>query len=167
MCNKEKFWPLLCAAIDRPHWASHADFRSFADRLKHRAQHTEMLDAALGERTTAQRLERFASSVPAAPVNDLAAALDNPFVGERAIASVPHPERADFRMLVDVGGDERPKQAAPPLGRDTDAILAACGFSPARIAALRQARVIEPSPIARECPTATAPSTMGRVSRRA
>ena len=43
---------------------------------------------------------------------------------------------------VAVGGDEPPKHAAPPLGHDTDAILAECGFTAARIAALRQARVI-------------------------
>lgn len=84
--------------------------------------------------------------MPAAPVNDLAAALDNPFVGERAMVwAVPHPARDDFRMPgspVAVDGDELPRHAAPPLGHDTDAILAECGFSAARIAALRQARVI-------------------------
>jgi hypothetical protein len=40
-----------------------------------------------------------------------------------------------------VDGDELPRHAAPPLGHDADAILAR-GFSAARIAALRQARVI-------------------------
>jgi succinate---hydroxymethylglutarate CoA-transferase len=146
MCNKEKFWPLLCEAIGRPEWTSDPDFRDFAGRLRHRERLTKMLDAALGERTTAEWLERFAGSVPAAPVNDLKGALDNPFVGERAMVwAVPHPERADFRMLgspVAVGGDALPKHAAPPLGHDTDAILAECGFTEARIAALRQARVI-------------------------
>lgn len=48
MCNKEKFWPLLCAAIGRPHGATDADFRSCADRLEHRARLTAMRDAALG-----------------------------------------------------------------------------------------------------------------------
>jgi crotonobetainyl-CoA:carnitine CoA-transferase CaiB-like acyl-CoA transferase len=146
MCNKETFWPLLCEAIGRPHWATDVDFRSFADRLQHRERLTVMLDETLGERSTSEWLERFAGRVPAAPVNSLAAALDNPFIGERAMVwAVPHPERADFRMLgspVDAGADALPKQAAPPLGHDTDAILAECGFSAARIAALRRACVI-------------------------
>jgi succinate--hydroxymethylglutarate CoA-transferase len=146
MCNKEKFWLLLCAAIGRPHWATDADFRGLADRLEHRARLTAMLDAAAGEHTTAEWLERFTGSVPAAPVNDLAAALDNPFVGERAtVWAVPHPACDDFRMLglpLAVDGGEPPRHAAPPLGHDSDAILAECGSSAARIAALRQARVI-------------------------
>jgi succinate--hydroxymethylglutarate CoA-transferase len=145
MCNKEKFWPLLCEAIGRPDWASDADFRDFAGRLAHRARLTAMLDAVLGERSTADWLERFAGRVPAAPVNELAAALDNPFVAERAMVwGVPHPERPEFRMVgspVDAGASP-PKQAAPPLGHDTDAILGECGFTPERIATLRADRAI-------------------------
>jgi succinate--hydroxymethylglutarate CoA-transferase len=144
MCNKEKFSPLLCRAIERPVWIEDPDFRSFAARLKHRARLTEMLDAVLAERSTAEWLERFAGTVPAAPVNDLASALDNPWVRERGMVwPVPHPARADFRLLGSpiATGDRPPAEAAPPLGRDTEAILKECGFSAERIAALHAARV--------------------------
>ncbi|HWI26756.1 MAG TPA: CoA transferase [Stellaceae bacterium] len=145
MCNKEKFWPLLCEAIDRPDLVEAPDFRSFADRLANRARLTEVLDGVLAARTTADWLERFAGRVPAAPVNDLGAALDNPFVAERGmIWPVPHPERADFRMVGGpvLTGDEPPKRPAPALGGDTEAILAECGFDAARIAALRREGVV-------------------------
>ncbi|HEY7743122.1 MAG TPA: CoA transferase, partial [Burkholderiales bacterium] len=82
MCNKEKFWPALCAKLERPEWIEDARFRRFPDRLRHRNLLTGMLDRELERRTTAEWLERFAGVVPAAPVNDLAQALDNPFVTE-------------------------------------------------------------------------------------
>ena len=146
MCNKEKFWPLLCAAVERPQWAEDADFRSFPDRYRNRERLTEMLDAVLGERSTAEWLERFAGRVPAAPVNDLAQALDSPFARERGMLwPVPHPARPDFRMVgapFELAGEELPKRAAPALGANTDAILREAGFSDERIAALRKAGVV-------------------------
>jgi hypothetical protein len=54
MCNKEKFWPALCQKLGRPEWSEDERFRRFADRLRHRALITEMLDRKLGQRTTAQ-----------------------------------------------------------------------------------------------------------------
>ena len=36
MCNKEKFWPVLCERLGRPEWAADPRFRTFKDRLKHR-----------------------------------------------------------------------------------------------------------------------------------
>jgi succinate---hydroxymethylglutarate CoA-transferase len=145
MCNKEKFWPLLCAALDRPELAEQAEFRRFADRLKNRERLTQILDAALERRTTAEWLALFAGRVPAAPVNDLAAALDSPFARERGmIWQVPHPKRRDFRMVGAPvrSGDEAPKRPAPPLGADSDAILAECGFDDAGIAALKRDGVV-------------------------
>ena len=59
MCNKEKFWPVLCDMIGRPDLAAHPDFRTFKDRLANRQKVTALLDAALSERTTAEWLERF------------------------------------------------------------------------------------------------------------
>ena len=35
MCNKEKFWPILCDAVGRPEWRR-SRFRSFKDRLANR-----------------------------------------------------------------------------------------------------------------------------------
>jgi succinate---hydroxymethylglutarate CoA-transferase len=87
----------------------------------------------------------FAGRVPAAPVNTLAAALDNPFLAERGmIWTLPHPERPDFRMLGQPirCGAPHPKRPAPPLGADTDAILGECGFSAAGIAELRRDGVV-------------------------
>src|SRR5262249_47502808 len=107
---------------------------------------TAMLDEALSTATTDEWLARFAGRVPAAPVNDIATALDSPHVRQGSrIWDVPHPAREDFRMVAapfNCPGETLPKNPAPPLGQDTDSTLAACGYGPDAIAALRRDGVI-------------------------
>lgn len=146
MCNKEKFWPLLAEALGHPEWADDPELSSFSARLENRDRVTRLLDEALGERTTAEWLETFAGTIPAAPVNDVAAALDHPLVREGGrLLHVPHPARPDFRMLanpVRVPGETHPARPAPALGADTDAVLRKLGYDDERIAALREDNVI-------------------------
>src|ERR1043166_8291801 len=121
MCNKEKFWPILCERVGRPEWADDSRFRSFKDRLANRDEVNRLLDGALSTRTTEEWLRHFAGRVPAAPVNDLKAALDNPFVAERG--GIRDYGRA--RMVagpVRDNASEPPPRAAPALGADTDAV---------------------------------------------
>ena len=146
MCNKAKFWPILCDLIGRPELAADADFATFEARLANRDRLTAVLDAALGLRTTDDWLARFAGRIPAAPVHDLAAALNSPFVTEAGrIWAMAHPQRAAFKMVgapFTCPGEALPRKVAPALGRDTDAVLGSCGISPARIADLRRQRVV-------------------------
>ena len=140
MCNKEKFWPILCERLGHPEWGEDARFRNFAGRLANRALITELLDAALAARTTDEWLAHFAGQVPAAAVNDIAAALDNPFVAERGSIR----DYAGVRMIATpiATGEALPQCAAPALGADTDAVLREAGFSDADIAGLRDDKVI-------------------------
>ena len=146
MCNKEKFWPALCRALGRGAWAEDPRFAKFKDRLKHRPLIEDMLDEALAERTTAEWLEVFAGAVPAAPINDIKQALDNPFVTDHGrIQTLTLPGYGDFRMVappVRCEGDEAPARAAPRLGADTDAILGDMGYDETRIETLRAQKVI-------------------------
>ena len=146
MCNKEKFWPALCRALGQGAWAEDPRFARFKDRLRHRPLIEEMLDEALAERTTAEWLEVFAGAVPAAPINDIKQALDNPFVTDHGrIQTLTLPGYGDFRMVappVRCAGDEAPARAAPRLGADTDAILGDMGYDAARIGTLRAQKVI-------------------------
>ena len=146
MCNKEKFWPALCQALNRPEWADDSRFARFKDRLAHRELLTEMLDEVLGEADTATWLERFAGQVPAAPINDLRQALDNPFVTEHG--RIQHIQRYDapaFRLVappVHATGDEAPSRPGPRLGEHTDEILESCGIDDTERARLRAEQVI-------------------------
>ena len=51
MCNKQKFWPVLCEKVGRPEWSDDPRFASFKARLENRAELTRLLDAALSGRT--------------------------------------------------------------------------------------------------------------------
>jgi len=146
MCNKEKFWPALCEKLGRPQWSEDPRFRRFPDRLKHRDVITGLLDGELSRRTTAEWLALFAGAVPAAPINDLAQALDNPFVRERGgVQTIPHATRGSYRMVatpVRSPGEEAPARPAPALGEHTDELLKEIGYDESRIRNLRNSGVV-------------------------
>jgi crotonobetainyl-CoA:carnitine CoA-transferase CaiB-like acyl-CoA transferase len=145
MCNKEKFWGVLAEALGRPEWAADPDFATFKARLANRERITQMLDAVLLTRTTAEWIAHFAGKVPAAPVYDVAQALESEFVAERgSLVDFAYPDGRSARMIagpIRVSGTA-PTRAAPALGADTEAELRAAGYSDERIAALRAAGVM-------------------------
>ncbi len=132
MCNKEKFFPELCARMGHPEWAADPRFVDFRARLANRDALTKILDAVFRTRPTADWIATFAGVVPAAPVLDIGQALHTPFVAERG-AVQPFARRdggEPVHMLagpVRVNGAPPPTRAAPALGADTDAILARLG----------------------------------------
>jgi succinate---hydroxymethylglutarate CoA-transferase len=145
MCNKEKFWPILCERIDRPDWAGDPRFRTFKERLDNRATINRLLDEVLSRRSTSEWLDHFAGRVPAAPVNDIRTALDNPFVYEAGgIREYQGEGTPPLRMVAGpvVTADVPPCHAAPALGSDTDVVLRDCGFSDRDIESLRAGKVI-------------------------
>ncbi|MPZ47584.1 MAG: CoA transferase [Betaproteobacteria bacterium] len=146
MCNKERFWQALANELGCPEWIADARFADYAARLANRAPLQRMLDEALQRHTTAHWLQCFAGKVPAAPVNDIAQALESEFV--RAHDNVRAYRYGDDRVArmvanpVRVGGAELPQQTAPGLGAHTDEVLAALGYDRARIAELRRRGVV-------------------------
>ena len=146
MCNKEKFWGLLVSLIGKTEWNNDPDFATFATRLTHRDRVTQMLDAALMEKSTDEWMAIFAGKVPASPVYDVAQALENPFVAERhGLADFAYPDGKSARMVaspIRIGGVELPHVAAPKMGADTDATLARAGYTAEQIAVLRADGVI-------------------------
>ncbi|MGH7152284.1 MAG: CaiB/BaiF CoA transferase family protein, partial [Acetobacteraceae bacterium] len=146
MCNKEKFWPVLCGKIGRPEWTGDPRFATYAARLENRAELTKLMNAALSPRTTAAWLEHFSGAVPAAPVHDLAGALTSEFVrGEDRVWSYDVGIRPGFHMVPPafrLPGDAMPRRGAPALGADTEQVLAELGYGAGRIASLRDGGVI-------------------------
>ena len=140
MCNKEKFWRLFAEALGKPEWVRDPAFATFKARLASRERVTQMIDAELMERTTAEWLELFAGKVPAAPVYDVAQALRSEFVAERdGVIDCRYPDGRSARLIagpIRVPGVSVPSRAAPAMGADTDTELRAAGYSEEQIAAL-------------------------------
>lgn len=145
MCNKEKFWGVLCNKIGRAEWADDIRFAQFADRLKNRDLLTEMLDGALSEKITEAWMAEFAGAVPAAPLNDVAQALENPFVTERdRIQDLTKPGGQAFRLLappIQLPGETYVARPGPELGGDTDDLLDELGYDAQTQARLRETGV--------------------------
>ena len=139
MCNKEKFWPVLCAELHRAEWVSR--FPTFAKRLEQRDELTRLLDAEFSRDSTAAWLKKLSGKVPVAPVYDVGQALENPFVAERGgVADFSYPDGKKARLIsnpIRLSDADLPRRAAPELGADTDDILRGLGYTKERIAALR------------------------------
>ena len=146
MCNKEKFWPLLCARVGHPEWSDDPRFRRFPDRLANRDTITDLMDGALSARTTAEWLADFAGVIPAAPILDVAQALDNPFVKDRGgIDTVVAPGGQTVKLMaspIRSGADHAPSKPAPALGQDTSSLLGEIGIGADDIGTLRAEGVI-------------------------
>ncbi|WP_102225680.1 CaiB/BaiF CoA transferase family protein [Acidimangrovimonas sediminis] len=134
MCNKEKFWGVMCDAIGKPEWKTDARFCGFKARLAHRDELTAELDAVLSADTTAAWMARFGGKVPASPVHDIGSALDAPFAKARGVvAEVPHPARGTIGTVacpIRCPGDTLPLRPGPALGADNGDILGAIGMMP-------------------------------------
>lgn len=149
MCNKEKFWPILARELGHPEWATDPALSTFASRLAHRDQVTRLLDDTLMQAPTTTWIERLSGKVPVSPVFDVAQALENPFVHERAgVVDYDYGNGRAARMIANpirVPGVALPHRAAPRMGQDNDTLLREAGFDDAAIARLRSLGVIAES----------------------
>lgn len=129
MCNKEKFFATLCRKIGRPDLADDPRFRDFPARLENRAALSDLLDEALSAKTTQDWLSVFDGAVPAAPVQNIANALDAPFAAGRIEDA--QADGVAFKRLAApiVWSTPRPDAPAPKLGEHTRAVFAEAGFS--------------------------------------
>jgi crotonobetainyl-CoA:carnitine CoA-transferase CaiB-like acyl-CoA transferase len=141
---KEKFWPLLCMALERVDLIADARFADFDARLAHRDDLIPLLTGEFRTRTTADWMARLAGDVPCAPVNSIEQALSDPQLAARGM--IVETENATFGRMRHVAGsikvlgqERQAYSAAPDLGADTDAVLRdLLGYTPERIAALRE-----------------------------
>lgn len=140
MANKEKFFPALCERLGVPGLARDPRFATFKDRLRNRAELSDLLDDAFMKGTTDRWMAALAGTVPAAPVLTMPQALAAPFTRDRGM--VTRIESAGGAGVSVVAspfhtGDAPDRHAAPPLGRDSTALLQQAGYSDEEIAQLR------------------------------
>ena len=146
MCQLPKFWDILVDRLGRADLRDDPRFATNASRLAHRAVLTDLLDAHFSQEPMAYWQDLLAGHVPVAPVYELGAALDNPWletIGMRD--SVDHPDRSGMQILaspIKVDGARLPNRAAPLLGEDSDAILAELGYDADAVSALRAGGIV-------------------------
>lgn len=146
MAQLPKFWERLVETVGAPELKADPRFATMQDRLRNRAELTEILDGIFVAAPTSAWVARLGGVCPVAPVHDLAQALDNGFIRDRGmVQAVPHPDRADMLALASpimVNGKRLPARHAPKLGADTDALLMELGLGGADVAELRAKGVV-------------------------
>ncbi len=126
MCMTEKFWGLLIDIIERPDLGRDTRFATMRDRAINRDALTHMLDEILQRDITANWLTKLQTHIPVAPVYDLPAALDNPFVDQiKMRAEVPHRggELHVLRNPIRFGQERLAISPGRGLGEDNEKIL--------------------------------------------
>ncbi|MDA1258056.1 MAG: CoA transferase [Chloroflexi bacterium] len=141
-CAKEKFYENLVGAMGRPELATDPRFSNFAGRLENRDILIPELEKEFARRDTSDWLDDLRGTVPCAPVNSVADALQDPQVlARKMILEVEHPEYGTVRQVASPiktdGVIERPAPG-PALGQHTDEVLLdVLGYSNERVLALR------------------------------
>lgn len=121
-CMNQKFWEILVKIIERPDLGNDPRFVNMPDRTAHRDTLTGILDEVFRTKTTAAWLDLLKGQIPAAPVEGLADAIDNPFVAEsEMVRTISHPSGRSMRVFANplrIDGKRLEQAAAPALDRD-------------------------------------------------
>ncbi|EZH64740.1 CoA-transferase [Bacillaceae bacterium JMAK1] len=100
MCNKEKFFRILCEEIDAEHLARDTRYQDFQSRFDHKETLITELERVFLTETTKTWLSRLQGKVPIAPVNSIQEALNQSIVHERnMIVKVDSDNFGEIEML--------------------------------------------------------------------
>lgn len=147
MCMTQKFWQLLIEELGRPDLGEDQRFTDPRSRRENMEALTPLLDAEFVRDSTENWLKRLCHLLPAAPVYDIARALDNPFVHQIGmVREVPHPRKRDFRALanpIKLSGSRLASKVCSPLAADTETLLREAGLDEADLTRLGKAGAIK------------------------
>ena len=139
----------FCLKIDRPELCEDDRFRTNSARVANRAILIPLLQEIFRTQAAGTWIDLLLGiGVPAGPINDVAAALDDPQVRARGmVQAVEHPTAGRIDLLGPVAKFSRTpatvRLAPPPLGHDTTAILRELlGCSPEELDRLQATGVI-------------------------
>jgi crotonobetainyl-CoA:carnitine CoA-transferase CaiB-like acyl-CoA transferase len=141
-CAKQKFWELLCEAIDRPDLREDPRFADFAGRREHREALVAELRSVFRGEPVAHWVETLeAAGVPVGAVNDVADAFDDPQVEAReAMVEYEHETLGTVcqpASALRLSGPPPPVRRGPRRGEHTREVLSElCGYSDERVAEL-------------------------------
>ncbi len=144
----DRFWGKLARSIGLGEMAENPRFAKNQERVKNRAELEGILEKAIAERDREPLLKILEEAdVPATPVNTVDQVMNDPQTAERGIVQrVRHSKLGEIPVVGTPLHFSRMnpgvRRAAPLRGEHTDEILAEHGYSPARIQALRDKKVV-------------------------
>lgn len=144
----DKFWQILCEALDVPELGVNPKYAKNADRVKYADELTTLLTPYFQRKTTAAWEELLVErGLPCAPVRtyqdfftdpqveamDMNPVIHHPTIGPMRVAGIPiHFEKTPGEI----------QYPPPTLGQHTAEILGEIGYAPQQIEELRRDRVI-------------------------
>jgi CoA:oxalate CoA-transferase len=146
--NTQAMWETLCKVLGRPELLDDKRFTDNAARLAHRDDLVPILQGEIVKRESAELYEALvAAGVPAAPINPIDIALQDPQVRHRnMVVTSPHRSGADFVTLgsaVKCENDAGDDFHSPPgLGQQSESVLSDLGYTAAEIEELGRANVV-------------------------
>jgi glutaryl-CoA transferase len=141
--GNQRIWARLCEVLALPDLPADPRFRTNPDRVAHRDELHEILEARFRTESAAHWEEvLLAQGVPCSRVRTLADVATDPQVAALDLLKpVSHPEIPNLAMVdlpLAIDGQRAAAQVGPPaVGQHTDEVLGALGYSPTDIAALR------------------------------
>jgi crotonobetainyl-CoA:carnitine CoA-transferase CaiB-like acyl-CoA transferase len=139
--TKDKFFVLLCRAIEATDLLEDERFSSLIARGTHKAALIPLLNERFSRFTKAELIERLGGKIPFGPVMNVAEALADPHFSIRdMIAEIEQPGSSPIRVAaVPIKMTETPgavRRRSPLLGEHTAQRLAEAGLTPDQIAQL-------------------------------
>ena len=145
MCNKKRFWPLLCEEIGHPELADDPRFVSFRERLQNRDELTLALDEVFKKASTQAWLDKLQGLIPVASVKTPREALeDRKLRSEGKVEELKFNATSAYEMLSGpiFAGQNIAPAPCPPIGTDTFDILSSVGYSAEEIAEMEASGMI-------------------------
>jgi len=148
-CPNEKFWEILTRLLGRPELASDPRIGLNDQRLEHRQEIIDFVEAFTMPRTRAEIAEVLGGHIPFGPVYTADDQFNDPHFAVRDMLSVvKHPgtetdvtiANTPVKMTGTPGGV---RARAPLQGEHTDEILSEFGISPERISELRASGAVD------------------------
>ena len=147
-CANQGLWERMCRAIGQDAMLDDPRYTTNTDRVEHRAECVGELSALFAQKTTAHWVELIVEAgVPCGPINTVADVVSNPQVLARnMIAEVDHPNIPNLKFpgsplkLTDSPATIR--RVPPMLGQHNEEILEEAGYSPEKIADLKERGVL-------------------------
>ncbi|MAN93829.1 MAG: formyl-CoA transferase [Chloroflexi bacterium] len=147
-CANQGLWERMCRAIGQDAMLDDPRYTTNTDRVEHRAECVGELSALFAQKTTAHWVDLIVEAgVPCGPINTVADVVSNPQVLARnMIAEVDHPNIPNLKFpgsplkLTDSPATIR--RVPPMLGQHNEEILEEAGYSPEKIADLKERGVL-------------------------